>query len=155
MPTRKPSEKRVAKKSAKSLKKEMNSVASKRKRTTVSKMPTKTATKITRTAPAERTIQAPESIAKKRVINAAEKAADKIKGKDYISLMRTEQAYNNGASAEAKKLGYKTAGSMSRYGSKLKKSKPAQRKVTGVESKTVGKPSTSTTTTKIKYKRRK
>jgi len=150
MPTRNPKSK-----AAKSLKKNMESVSSKRKRTSVTKMPTKTATKITRTAPAERTIQAPKSIAKKRVIKAAEKSADKVKGSSYIALMRTEKAYNEGASAEAKKLGYKTTGGMSRYGSTIKKSKPEQRKVTGVKSKTVGKPSTSKTTTKRKYKKRK
>ena len=83
------------------------------------------------------------------------KVGDKIKGKDYISLMRIKKDYGDASSKEAERLGYKTTGNLAYSGSKLKKSKPAQRKVTGVESKTVGKPSTSTTTTKIKYKRRK
>ena len=117
-------------------------------------MPTKTATKITMTAPS-RTIAAPKSIARDRAIKAGENAADKIKGKDYISLMRIKKDYGDASSKEAERLGYKTTGNLAYSGSKLKKSKPAQRKVTGVESKTVGKPSTSKTTTKIKYKKRK
>ena len=125
----------------------------KKTRTTISSMPTKTATKVTTNSPAKRNIQVSKSIAKKRVIKAAENSANKVKGSSYIALMRTEKAYNEGASAEAKKLGYKTTGGMSRYGSTIKKSNTSQGKVTGVKSKTVGSPSVSKTTTKRKYKK--
>lgn len=150
MPTRKPKSK-----AEKALNKNMKNVASKRKRTTVTKAPTKVASKLTSSPSSKRNISVPKSIAKEQAIKAGEKAASKIKGKDYISLMRIKKDYGDASSKKAEQLGYKTTGSLAYSGSKLKRVKPTQGKVTGVKSKTVGKPSTSKTVSKRSYRKKK
>lgn len=129
-------------------------VNSKRKRTTVTKSPTKKVTGLKKSK-TERFIQVPKSIARERASKAGLAAAEKGKqSRGLTGVLTSKVRFERAAENEAKKMGYKPNGSLAYKSTKLKKIKKSPSKVTGYTSKTVGKPSKSKTVSKRAYKKR-